>query len=165
MTDRLGRRSTRAAAEAEMTAMPAHSPRLAASCLAIGLLAAPLAVARAQDGNGRYAMSPTVDGYLKLDSRTGAVTHCQRDGTAFRCTLVPDERNALQDEIDRLSRENAELRSRVASGGAAPPAPPAGAPPSTGPSDQDIDRALTLMERFLRRFKDIMREPEDGKPL
>jgi hypothetical protein len=134
---------------------------------AAAALALSLGAAAAQDGNGRYAMSPTPDGYLKLDSRTGSVTHCQREGAAFRCTLVPDERNALQEEIDRLSRENADLKNRLAAAGGSAPPPSADAPPpsSSTPSDQDIDRALTLMERFLRRFKDIMREPEDGKPL
>jgi hypothetical protein len=133
---------------------------------ATAALALGLGAAAAQDANGRYSMSTTADGYLKLDSRTGAVTHCEREGAAFRCTLVPDERNALQDEIDRLSRENADLRNRLAAaGGTAPPPAAAVPPPSAAPSDQDIDRALTLMERFLRRFKDIMREPEDGKPL
>ncbi|MCP8939477.1 hypothetical protein NK718_13205 [Alsobacter sp. SYSU M60028] len=126
------------------------------------MLAAVLAVApsaRAQDANGRFVMSPTPDGYLKMDTRTGAVSQCTRQGGDYQCRLTPDERTALQDEIDRLSRENAELRSRVA-GGPAPalPTPAPGEAKPSGPSDADIDRALTVMERFLRRFKDILRD-------
>jgi hypothetical protein len=68
----------------------------------------------------------------------------------------------LQNEIDRLSRENADLRARVPN------------PPITGsiertapalPSDEEVDRVLSLMERFLRRFKTIMREGDDSTPL
>ena len=142
--------------------------RAASLAGAVALLSGGAGRADAQDANGRYSMAPTTDGYLKLDSRTGAVTHCQREGAAYRCTLVPDERNALQDEIDRLSRENAQLKDRLAAAGgnSASPPPAAGAPPpSSLPSEEEVDRALSLMERFLRRFRDVMKEPEDGKPL
>jgi hypothetical protein len=110
---------------------------------------------------GRYMLAPLEGGIVKLDTRTGALTECRRKGDALSCTLVPDERQPLQDEIDRLSRENAELRAQV--GSKAPPAGSRVAPPQSLPSDADIDRALSLMERFMRGLKDIMREENDGK--
>lgn len=115
----------------------------------------------AQDGaNGRYSMSQTPDGYLKLDSRTGEVTECRRTGDqGYRCTLTPDERAALQAEIDRLAAENARLKLATQSPGTTPPA----AGPGAVPSDQDIDRAMTVMERFMRRFMALMKE-EQAKP-
>ena len=80
---------------------------------------------------------------------------------ALSCALAQDERQKMQDEIDRLTRDNAELRAKLSSaptGGAVKPAPAL-------PSDEEVDRALSLMERFLRRFKDIMREDNKGTPL
>src|SRR3712207_9293641 len=68
--------------------------------------------AGAEDGNGRYRLSPTPDGYLKLNSRSGAVSECKRGPDGYRCRLVPDEQAALQAEIDRLAKENAALRDR-----------------------------------------------------
>lgn len=118
----------------------------------------------AQDRDGRFTIAPTADGFLRLDGRTGVVSQCVKRETGFRCEVVPDERHALQDEIDRLGRENAELRARL---DAAPPSSGGSAakPAPSLPSEAELDRALSLMERALRRFKDIMREPQDGKPL
>ena len=127
----------------------------------------------AQDANGRFAMTPTPEGFLKLDSRTGVVSQCLRQCASYECRLIPDERAALQDEIDRLTRENAELKSRAAglsppSTGTTPPKPgdPApGAPQQSLPSDTEVDRALSIMERVIRRFKDIIREDGSSRPL
>lgn len=132
----------------------------AALCCAGGL-----APAFAQDANGRYVMQSTPEGFLKMDSRTGAVSQCARQGDAYQCRLVPDERNAMQEEIDRLRRENADLRGRIAGQGIAPPAAPApGQATPALPPDSEVERALSIMERFIRRFRDIMREdPGDQK--
>jgi hypothetical protein len=147
-------------------------PHAGAALAAVALvfpivLAAP---AYAQEAvNGRYVMTPTAEGFLKLDSRTGEVSDCRRSEAGFRCMVTPDERGALQAEIDRLAKENAGLRQSLASAGLSPPGPDAStaapAPPSSksGPSDEEFDRAMTLMERFMRRFMALMRD-EPGKP-
>src|SRR3954463_92127 len=70
--------------------------------------------AGAEDGDGRYHLSPTPDGYLKLDSHSGAVSECTRGPSGYQCRLVPDEQAALQAEIDRLAKENAALREQLA---------------------------------------------------
>jgi hypothetical protein len=124
-----------------------------------------LASAQAQEANGRYVMSPTTDGFLKLDTRTGDVSECRRADGGFRCTLTPDERTALQAEVDRLTQENASLRQSLAAAGGTPPVAPQAKPaPNTGPSDQEFDRALTLMERFMRRFMTIMKDDPGKQP-
>jgi hypothetical protein len=119
--------------------------------------------------SGRYTLAPLEGGIVKLDTGTGALTECRRKGDALSCTLVPDERQPLQDEIDRLSRENARLRAELASKAPAPgstagPAPGSTAGPAPSwPSDAEIDRALSLMQRMMRGLKDIMREEDDAK--
>src|SRR6478735_10416926 len=55
--------------------------------------------------NGRYALSTTPDGVLRLDTRTGAVSTCNNSGTGWACYAVPDERAALDSEIGRLQTE------------------------------------------------------------
>jgi hypothetical protein len=135
----------------------------AVAALALWRLSAP---AGAQDSVGRYVMNATPDGFLKMDTKTGDVSDCRRAEGGFRCTLAPDERSALQAEIDRLSQENASLRQSLAASGGSPPAtqarPQARPSPGGPPSDEDFDRTLSLMERFMRRFMTILRE-DPGK--
>jgi hypothetical protein len=105
--------------------------------------------------NGRYSMTPVQDGFLRLDTRTGAVAMCRLVNGAAECRLAAEERAAMENEIGRLQAENKELRLK------APPGPSAAAPPSNLPSEQDMDRALSFAERFMRRMMRIMRE--DGE--
>jgi hypothetical protein len=105
--------------------------------------------------NGRYSMTPVQDGFLRLDTRTGAVAMCRLVNGAPECRLAADERTAMENEIGRLQAENKQLRLK------GPPGPSAAVPPSNLPSEQDMDRALSFAERFMRRMMRIMRE--DGQ--
>lgn len=62
--------------------------------------------------NGRYTMSQTGDGFLRLDTRTGAMSACTNK-SGWVCRVVPDERVALDAEIGRLQRENASLAAQL----------------------------------------------------
>ena len=106
--------------------------------------------------NGRYSMTPVQDGFLRLDTRTGAVAMCRLVNGAPECRLAADERAALDNEIGRLEAENRDLRLKA-------PRPSAAAPLSGLPSEQDMDRALSFAERFMRGMMRIMRE-EGGAP-
>jgi hypothetical protein len=107
--------------------------------------------------NGRYSMTPVQDGFLRLDTRTGAVAMCRLVNGAPECRLAADERAALENELGRLQAENKELHLKA-------PGPSAAAPPSsTLPSEQDMDKALSFAERFMRRMMRIMREEGDGR--
>ena len=64
--------------------------------------------------NGRYALSPTADGVLRLDTRTGAVSTCNNSGAGWACYAVPDERAALDAEIGRLQADNEKLKAQLA---------------------------------------------------
>jgi hypothetical protein len=113
------------------------------------LALAPLAAA-AQDApaDGRYTMTPAPDGFLRLDTRTGAVSLCTVSGGAAACRAAADERAALEEEIERLTRENAGLRREAAQTRSR----------YKIPTDQDIDRALEVGERFMKRFMQIFRD-------
>src|SRR3954452_153921 len=93
-------------------------PRLAAT----SFFAAALSwTALAEDADGRYRMFPNSEGFLKLDTRSGAISECRRGPDSYQCRLVPDEQTALQAEIDRLAGENAVLKEQLAKAG--PPLP------------------------------------------
>jgi len=66
------------------------------------------------DENGRYTLSATDRGYLRLDTRTGAVSICTQKG-GWVCRVVPDERAAFDQEIGRLQADIDKLKTQLAS--------------------------------------------------
>lgn len=62
------------------------------------------APATAQDA-GRYQVTPGADGFVRLDTRTGATSHCSRQEGVWRCQPVIEEAGALADRLDALSAE------------------------------------------------------------
>jgi hypothetical protein len=64
--------------------------------------------------NGRFALSPVPEGFLRLDTRTGAVSTCSSARGSWVCRASPDERAALDTEIGRLQEENKKLREQLA---------------------------------------------------
>lgn len=102
---------------------------------------------------GRFTMTPADDGALRLDTLTGAVSHCRKKDTGWACKLVADDRTTLMEELARLESENSELRLKVAeldkSGGDGD---------TLGlPSEGEIDRVMTFFESMMRRFFDFAR--------
>ena len=63
--------------------------------------------------NGRYTLSPVAGDFLRLDTRTGAVSTCSNN-VGWVCRIVPDERGALDSEIGRLQAENQKLKEQLA---------------------------------------------------
>ena len=122
--------------------------------------------------NGRYTLSPAADGFLRLDTRTGAMSTCMNSNAGWACYAVPDERAALDAEIGRLQGENDKLKAQLAARGAAPGKIEDALPKSDKevkpgvaegqrkleiplPSDQDMDRVLSFLERAWRRLIDM----------
>jgi hypothetical protein len=123
--------------------------------------------------DGRYSFHRMGDGFVRLDSRTGQLAQCGWAATGWSCKAVPDERLALDSEIARLQRENAELKKSLLSRGLelpsgvvaeAPvvaPVPPANIPdPSVKepkmPSDAELDRALSFIKNVWRKLVDMI---------
>lgn len=133
--------------------------------------------------NGRYALSPAGDGFLRLDTRTGAVSTCTNSSSGWACYLVPDERAALDAEIGRLQVDNDKLRGELAA--RAPSAKTDEALPKSDqlkqpktaegerkieiplPSDRDMDRMMSFVERAWRRLIEmanrVQRDSNGGK--
>ena len=129
--------------------------------------------------NGRYSMTPIPEGVLRLDTRTGTVSTCTKSGAGWACYAVPDERTALDAEIGRLQAEVETLKGRLAAGptvsGKIDEALPKSDPfkkvepqarePKAAegdrrieiplPSDQDVDRVMSFLEKAWRRLIDI----------
>ena len=159
---------------------------LLVSCL--GGAGAAVAEAMPDTENGRYALSPTSDGVLRLDTRTGAISTCNNSGAGWACYASPDERAALDTEIGRLQADNEKLKAELAAReptvtGKTEEALPKsdslnkteeplsksdslkkGGPKTADgerkieiplPSDRDMDRMMSFLERAWRRLIDM----------
>ena len=117
--------------------------------------------------NGRYTFSPTADGVMRLDTKTGAVSNCSNSAAGWACYAAPDERKALDEEIGRLQAENDRLKAQLASRDPAASAKSDAKPaaPNTAenqrkieiplPSDQDMDRVMSFLQRAWKRLVDM----------
>jgi hypothetical protein len=145
--------------------------------LAVALVAL-CPAARAQTApdseNGRYSFSAVADGMLRLDTRTGAVSICARKETGWACNAVPDERQALENEIARLQGENGALKKDMLARGLPLPGGVAGVPSADRqrelnlkvplPSDAEIDRVMSAFEKMWRRIQEmVQRTPNSDK--
>jgi hypothetical protein len=82
--------------------------------------------------DSRFIYQEVDEGILRLDSRTGEVSLCNRQDIGWACRLVADESRAVDGEVGRLERENAKLRQLLADKDAGGAAPAAQAPATTG---------------------------------
>ncbi|MYZ47991.1 hypothetical protein [Propylenella binzhouense] len=125
---------------------------------------APRAGAQESSAEGRYATVPAPEGAWRVDRSTGAVELCSGSGPGASCRLLPNERNALFDEIDRLNGRIDRLEARLsdleaARGLQTPQAPPPAAAAPRGPdmpTEDELDKALDFTERAFRRMLDMM---------
>jgi hypothetical protein len=124
--------------------------------------------------NGRYTFSTVPDGTLRLDTRTGAVSVCAKKDASWSCTAVPDERQALENEIARLQRENGAMKKDLLARGLPLPGGIASAPSADKqrelqlkvplPSDAEIDRVMSAFEKMWRRIIDmVQKSPNSDK--
>src|ERR1700680_845248 len=145
---------------------------LAVLAVCLGGAAGAVAQAAPDTENGRYALSPTADGVLRLDTRTGAVSTCNNSGAGWACYAVPDERAALDTEIGRLQADNEKIKAQLAArepvvtGKIEEPLPKSDSLKKSEPkvaegerkieiplpSDRDMDRVMSFLERAWRRL-------------
>jgi hypothetical protein len=113
--------------------------------------------------NGRYVFNKVADGYVRLDMRTGQVSTCTQRTVGWACQASPDDRALLEGEIARLRGENAQLKKEMLARGL--PLPGSVRPEPIGPeagkslkvpSDAELDKVMTMVEKAWRRLVEIM---------
>ncbi|MER9942824.1 hypothetical protein NKJ70_12835 [Mesorhizobium sp. M0092] len=109
----------------------------------------------------RYRLEKSANGYVRMDTQTGAMSLCVERSGQLVCKTAADERAAFQDQIDRLQNSVKALDERVAKLENSL----AARFESTLPSEEDFNKTMGYMERFLRSFMDIVKDmdkDEDG---
>jgi hypothetical protein len=113
--------------------------------------------------NGRFVFNKVADGYVRLDMRTGQVSTCTPRAVGWACQASPDDRALLEGEISRLRTENAQLKKEMLARGV--PLPGSLRPETIGPeagkglkvpSDAELDKVMTMVEKAWRRLVEIM---------
>jgi hypothetical protein len=156
------------------------------SVIAVGLASEAAAQPMPDTENGRYSLQPSGDGVIRLDTRTGTLSYCSSSASGWACYMAPDERKAMDAEIGRLQAENEKMRAQLAAANAGktdealPKSDKQGAPkqdnPKTAeggrkieiplPSDADMDRVISFLERAWQRLVDManrMQKDASGK--
>ncbi|MFN0262445.1 hypothetical protein ACKTEK_01065 [Tepidamorphus sp. 3E244] len=148
-----------------------------ASLIALALVAGAQAQSSTPpDGDGRYLLRKTENGWFRVDQRTGQASLCRDGGGGFTCQLVPDDRDALLEEITRLSEENAMLRAQAKRADLPPvedePADSEAKPDEEDelklPTEEDIDRMMDtfrhMFERFIGMVQEMQRDFSNREP-
>lgn len=144
--------------------------------LAVGLMFCGYAVAQdAAPGPGRFQIAPDGDGFVRLDTETGTLAHCDKSEGIWRCAVVAEDRTevdrrilALQEEMAALRAEIEALEERLAAiEERSLTETPDGPAPRDGLSEEEereLDEALSFAERMMQRFFDMIRELKNEQP-
>jgi hypothetical protein len=99
----------------------------------------------------RYRLEKSDTGYVRMDTKTGEMSICEERAGQLVCKLAADERSAFQDEVDRLRTDLKTLEERVAK---------LEKPGLPLLSDEEFDRTMGYMEKFVRGFMGIVKDLE-----
>jgi hypothetical protein len=137
------------------------------------VLSAAASTSLAAEAPGRYTMTTVGDNIWRLDSASGAMSVCGRKLDHWACESVTDDALAPKAEIDRLTRENQQLRDKLAKAEekeaeAAPGRKQTPRNPYARFSDDALDEMTDFINTMIRRLQEMvqdLRQDEAGQPL
>ncbi|MBA8877176.1 hypothetical protein [Phyllobacterium myrsinacearum] len=103
-----------------------------------------------------YSLEKTESGYVRMNNKTGEMSICQEKSGQLICKLAAEERKAYEEDMADLKTRVAKLEDTVASMGKIPPVVR-----DALPSDEEFEKGLSYMEKFMRRFMGIAKEFEN----
>lgn len=126
----------------------------------------------AQEKQGRYTMTPTDGGVLKLDTVTGATSFCTRSSGDWDCKPTRDGEQALRREIEGLQGQIVVLKEQLIKmedvAGIGDPGKSDRMKPQAKmdlPTEKDVDQAFDYFERMVKKLRERMNKIEaEGKP-
>jgi hypothetical protein len=122
------------------------------------------ASAQAEDA-GRYTLGASRDGFVRLDTATGAVSHCTQAKGVWRCQPLPadtDRVGALATEVAALAAKVAALKARLDVGST--PVETVSVPALAGDKSESLSRpGPSLLTLAMDRFLDLVRTLKHGR--
>jgi hypothetical protein len=117
----------------------------------VGLIVAGTAAGDDKPSN-RYAVQPSDDGFIRLDTQTGTVSHCGRREGVWFCEKLVEDQTAIEAEIDALRARVDVLSKEVEALVKRPPAViETPAPPAEKPGF--VTKAFHRLYALVRRMK------------
>ena len=127
----------------------------------LAVLASFSATAHAQDTE-RFQLQKTDNGYVRMDTQSGAISICQQDDAELVCRAARDgEPIENADDTAALNARIHDLETRVAK------LETQNLAKRAVPTEQEFDQGLDRMESVFRRFMGIVREfegPQEPQP-
>ncbi len=112
--------------------------------------------------SGRFTMSPTEGGFLRLDTSNGVVSFCRKNNEGeWTCNVVSDDRGAQQRKIEALESENRRLNRRLKEleefADQSLQKFSEDSPDYTFnlPQKEDVDKIMNFVEHILQSIKDM----------
>lgn len=128
--------------------------------------------------SGRYTMSPTEGGFVRLDTQTGAMALCTRKDNDWACADMPESADTNRKRLEGLEAENKQLKDEIkrleeslGPGLGSPPGEPGEPPkPFAMPDEKDVDKAFDYIESMIKKFRERVKKLEEkeggeGTPL
>ncbi|WP_173935002.1 hypothetical protein [Chelativorans sp. Marseille-P2723] len=106
----------------------------------------------------RYRLERTDNGYVRMDKETGAMSLCRERSGELICRPANEAGGSASAELDTLRERLAAVERRLDA--------LEGGEGASLPTEEEFEQTLGLMERFFRRFVDIVRglEEEERAP-
>jgi hypothetical protein len=145
---------------------PAAQPRILSTAPKQSLERAPADFSMEKMSEGRFSFYRVDGGFLRFDSQSGQIAFCNSQNSGWVCEAVPENRAALEKQVDRLRAEIAELKQQLKTQEEPPrpprtiPSPPQ-PPPAASPPDNRDSTAAALQEawnRFVELVKGLKNE-------
>ena len=141
-------------------------------------LTAPVLAQEPGSGAGRYRITPSEEGFTRLDTETGAISRCgKRDGVWY-CEPLAEADSGLERRLDGFVREVARLSDKVDTLSlrieslarrldAVAERTRSGAGPTAEEEARRSEEAFGLAEKVMRRFFDMVRDMKraDADPI
>ena len=124
--------------------------------IALPLLLSLVLPASAQGETERYRLEKAEDGFVRMDTATGAISTCREQAGQFVCRMAVDEREAATHEAERLQTRIEALEERVGKLENSL----ATRLDSTLPTEEEFDKTMSYVERFFRSFMGIVKDME-----
>ena len=127
--------------------------------IASAAIAVPAAAQDAVPPAGRFQLAPGQGGsFVRLDTRTGAISHCRQDNGVWQCEPImdsglADRLTALSGKVDHLSAELDRLSLRVDSLATAAAAPPPASQADDRTGGRPAEFARTAVHRLLEMIR------------
>lgn len=125
------------------------------------------------DKPGRFSMSPADGGgFVRLDTQTGVISHCQRAGGEWFCREMADPGRGVGEEIERLRTENQRLKAEIrqmeeimlGEKRTETVRPRSQNPGFKLPTEEEVEQAMSYVQRMLRKLREKWKEFEtEGK--